>query len=356
MTTASFTSANNATVKRWSERIMREAFYTNPLSAFMGTSDSAIIQIQTDLDRLSGDRVRVQMTPNLDPTTAYISGDGSLSGNEQAIDIYTQDLTVDTLKVGVLVSEFDISQQRVNLNLKQEIYEKLRRVDVEKMRNDLLVALTDTSAGRTQARYLYGNKESNWDATHATAEGNVTSDDKVTLETIRLAAHKAKYKGLRKMNPAKVAAMGPNGEAFPVEGFVALLQPLCARDLKADPNYKNQIVYNDRLKATDAVFNGAFYLGTFEGVHIFEMPDPDDKLLVSGVGSGSIDLGHNLLLGAQAAIVAMPMMPQFRLKAEDDYKTKFGVGLIQIRGQDKTVFDSEDWGCVHFFNAAEADA
>lgn len=346
---ATYSTSNLATVKQWTKTIFKEALYGNPLSGFMGTSASAPIQVIPTLMNLAGDEATVHMTPKMS-TSSVVRGDGQLKGNEVDVSLFTDKITVDTVKFANVIRQKEISQQRVQLDLKAEQYDLCRNLEQELIRDDLLTALVDKTSGRTQARYRYGADESNWNSTHATAALNVDStNDKMTLALVEAAVRKAKYTGTYKMNPAKLSY----DQGFAVEGFVLLLHPRAARDLRQDPDYKTQVVYNDYLKGKAAVFQGSQYLGTYAGAIMFEMPDINNIMLETGAGAGSIDIAHNLLLGAQAAMIGWAMKPEFRLDS-DDYDTNRGVALISIRGQKKIVFNSEDWATTHIFTAAVA--
>lgn len=346
---ASFSTSHLATVKRWTKTFWKEALYGNVWNPFMGTDSRAVITVIPTLMEVSGDEATIHMTPKM-PTSAVVRGDTQLQGNEVDLSIFTDKLTIEEIGGANIVRNKDISGQRVNLELKQQQYDLLRDFEMELLKEDILTALLDVTAGRTQARYRYGSSESNWNATHATALANIDNTaDKASLKMIDDMAMKAKYKGQYKMNPARLS-FDKGGD---VEGFIAFLHPLAARDLRADPDYKNQVVYNDYIKANQAVFKGSFYLGEYRGVQMFEFPDQKDMMLATGAGAGSIDVAHNLLLGAEAAMIGWALKPEFRLEL-GDYQRVRGIGIFQIRGQKKVVFNSEDWATVHFFTAAVA--
>lgn len=343
------TSANDATVAEWSADLLREALYGNPLSFMMGQSaSSAIVTVNRPAP---GGSYRYSMTPKLGAN--FTTETQTAIGNGDKVEVFTDTVTVGEITKTVTLNNIDISQQRTVLDLREIAGVSLRDWVNENLRDTLLANLTDVTTGRTRARYIYGNSDLNWNTTHATAVANVDAiNDRMSVALIGKIARLAKYSGLTKIAPMTFEANSPLSSLR--ESYVLLLHPRAARDLAQDEAYASYRVMNNNGAFTGYSFNGTKYMGTIEGVAVYEMPDPNNIMLDANLGAGSIPVAHNVLLGRQAAMVAWPMAPEIRIE-ETDLKRMYHVAAIQLRGSKKCVFRSEDFGVVHAFTAAVVD-
>jgi hypothetical protein len=211
--------------------------------------------------------------------------------------------------------------------------------------------------------------------THTTALANVNNTaGKLTTAGLDAALYKARYtsSGRSFVPPAMITTKG----GIMMKAYVALLQPLCARDLLQSAGAQNLIVYRDADAAQFDIISGANYIGKYKGILLYEQQPIEpgtDPLLESGVGAGSINVGHNLLLGAKAAVMSFGSVELASGKQVDivgresqgrlvvtrevsDHGGNLEYGMTMVVGQKKLVDGSsgtnEDFGVVHFFNAA----
>lgn len=312
---------------------------------------------------------------------SWRSGDARVAGTGENLRLTTDEVSIARDRVAIQVTNLTESSLRTGVDLPEVAKRRLMRAAASRVAYKLLVALCDTSAGRTRPRYLYGSDDANWNATHATALANVdNTDDKCSLAILDLAKYKAQNEatGRTYMSPASVEAK----DNTTAEKFVVLLHPKAARDIKKDPDFKNLVNYKD--KPVFNVVNGGFFIGEYNDMLIYERPsfykpttDNPDPMIASAAGASSIDVAHNLLMGANAAALAYGDVKLFddgkgttmQTTADTDgsvrmaitteigdHKANAEMAVTMAPGYRKLVDDSsgtgEDVGVVHFFTAA----
>jgi hypothetical protein len=358
--TASFGTNHAATVKTWGTEVYQEYLRGNTLSFLMGSSSDAPIQIM-DKSGEKGDTFKYHLRGKIG---GGVFGEGQLTGNEQPLNVFVDEVAVRMVRNAVRMDDWYISSENTRLDLAMEARTALSDWLKETIRDDILYALTGTpinatqlanstvypvarTTGRTAARALYGISSGNYNATESTALANIDAvNDKLTLETIRVAKDLA-MSGTNPIRPAKFKML--NGA--PSEGLVMLVNPRQARDLEQDATFRNTRFWKTQ-DDNAGLFRGAFYKGTVHGVDIYSIPEIP---VLAGVGAGSIDVGQAVLLGAQAATAVYRQRPDFQVRKEDDYGNTWGLGVAEVRGEKRNVFNSTNFSAVHVFTAAVAD-
>lgn len=336
-------TTHGVTAEQWSNEVFSEYLAQNPFFNFMGTSSHNIIQVKEELTKAPGDAITVQLRAKL--SGAGVSGATTLKGAEEDLVFYDQRLLVDTIRHGVLLKG-EMSEKRVAFDLRNQAREALVDWASDKLRKDLVTALTNTSVGRDRSRYLYGITDTNWNATHATALATVdATNDKLTTGAISRAKRKALLEGTRKVRPF-VLKDGNKVE----EVFVLFAHPYSVRDLLADADFKALNTYIPTKMGDSVLVHGQRYKGMWDGVMIFETEMP----VLAGAGTSAINVAHNVLCGAQALAVAWGKRTNYKEDA-DDYGHQNGFAIDEIRGVSKLVFNNVDHGVVNMFNAAVAD-
>lgn len=240
-----------------------------------------------------------------------------------------------------------MSEKRVAFDLRNQAKEALVDWASDKMRTDIITALTDTSVGRHQTRYLYGATDANYNATHATALATVdASDDQLTTNMISRAKRKAMLDGTRKVRPF-VLKQGNKVE----EVYVLFAHPYAIRDLLNDQAFKDVNTYIPTSFGDSVLVHGQRYKGMWDGVMIFECAEMP---VLADAGNSNIDVAHNILCGAQSAAVAWGKKTNYK-EDSDDYGHENGFAIDEIRGIEKLVFGDIDHGLVNVFTAAVAD-
>ncbi|PIZ30482.1 MAG: N4-gp56 family major capsid protein [Alphaproteobacteria bacterium CG_4_10_14_0_8_um_filter_53_9] len=344
MPTATIETTHGVSSEQWSTEVFGEYLGQNPFFNFMGTSSQNVVQVKEELTKAPGDAITLQLRAKL--SGAGVTGSTALKGVEEDLVFYDQKLSVDTLRHAVLLKG-EMSEQRVAFDLRNQAREALVDWAADKMRSDLVTALTDTSTGRDRSRYLYGATDANWDAVHATALANVDgTNDKLSTAMISRAKRKALLDGGRKVRPMVMK----NGNRVE-EVFVLFAHPYAVRDLLEDSKFTDVNVNAGGMTLAENVFvHGQRYKGMWDGVMIFETEMP----VIADAGASTIDVAHNVLCGAQAAAVAWGKRTNYK-EDVDDYGHQNGFAIDEIRGVSKLVFDGVDHGIVNVFSAAVAD-
>lgn len=350
---------------QWLDTLLQRHVNNNSFAPLFGTGDDAVIRVM-NVPNKAGDTFNVHFTDHI-ANSEWVTGDTALTGIADSMSI--DSVSINRERVARKIENFADSQQRTIVDLERElVMPKLEVALNSRVQYNLVSALTDTSAGRSQARYLYGAVESNYNSTHATALANVdATNDKLNLSLISRAKRKAMLggAGVGKMKPASIKMRDGR---YNVQNFILLAHSYAVRDLKADTNTLNRLNYRESQDFD--VINGAAFVGMWDGVLIYEMFD--DGMIASGAGASSIDVAHNLFLGAGAAVQAYGKV-NVPAKASNvivstkknamvtsevtDHAGDVEYGLTTVMGSKKLVnSSSEDNGVIHLFTSGAADA
>lgn len=340
---ATIETTHGVSAEQWSGEVFGEYLGQNPFFNFMGTNSTSIVQVKEELTKMPGDAITVQLRAKL--SGAGVTGSSALKGSEENLVFYDQRLSVDTLRHAVKLTG-EMSQQRVAFDLRNQAREALVDWATDKLRKDIIAALTNTAVGRDRSRYLYGATDANWNATHATALANVDNTaDKLTTAAISRAKRKALLEGTRKMRPF-VLKQGNKVE----EVYVLFAHPYAIRDLLTDADFKEVNIQLPGSIGDSVLVHGQKYKGMWDGVMIYETEMP----LLPTAGTAGIQVAHNVLCGAQACAVAWGKRTNYK-EDIDDYGHQNGFAIDEIRGVSKLVFNSVDHGVVNLFTSAVAD-
>lgn len=346
--------SNGLTVTQWDNQIQREYIDYLYWKLFIGTGRDSILVAKDNLMKEAGDSITFGLSGQL--VGGRVDGNAKGVGNEGAMSFYNQNITVDMYRRLVRMENVPMSKQRVKFDVLVEAKAALEDAVAFDFDDDVTDALSDTASGRVRGRYLYGALDSNWNATHATALANVDeTSDKLTTKMISIAKRKAlnPINAVAKIRPVRVKS-GKNLE----EWFTFFGHTFAIRDLMDnDASWQNKLLnLTPQSAMSDSpFFTGSRFKGSHDGVLIYEYPRIQ---IAVAAGASSIDVAHNLLLGAQAGAVAYAQRSKF---AEET----FDVGhdrvyeISEIRGIQKFVFNRttpEDHGVVHVFSSAVADA
>ncbi|TPM41416.1 DUF4043 family protein [Mesorhizobium sp. B2-3-4] len=350
------------------DKVFRGYKEDNRFKHLMGSvgGESGVINVKM-FEKGDGDTFKFPFTAGV-ALSSWLSGTTVMEDTGTALAKTTDSLTIGLKRVPILVNGVTMSQQRTTFDLIDSDTVELKRSVGEKMEDVIMASLLDTSAGRVQQRYRYGADDSNYNATEATAKGNVdATDDKLTLDNIADLALMAKRKtvsGGLKMTPYMVK--GPNGNME--RRYIYLAHPLAIRDLKRSANFLNQIIYKDRPEYD--LIAGADYIGQYEGVMIYEFNN--DTMLEATAGAGGIQIAHNFLLGQNAVGVGFGKVelsngtgikkvagPEYRgvmTMMEKDHGQKLEIGFSMVTGAKQLCEDtsgtSQAYGTIHHYTAA----
>ncbi len=339
-------------VQKWLPTYLEEYVRESGFSKYMGKSQNNIIITKSELIE-NGNQLNIPMVVRL--TNAGVTGTNTLDGNEEELGNYNHQLTIDWLRNAVLVNKKDIHDAAFDIPMAAK--SALKTWSSEKMRDGIISALgsvTNTisyaAANSTQKdawtvansdRVLFGAAKSNYNATHATAIGNVdNSADKLTPGIVTLAKRIAKMADPH-IRPFKTA----DGREY----YVMFAGSYPFRDLK---EHATMTAANREARPRDVESNPIFQDGDliYDGVIIREIPE------ILPFSNGAIDIAQNFLCGAQAAAVGWGQMPNIVVDPNKDYKFRTGIASEEYRGIEKLFFNSKQNGVVSVFTAAVADS
>jgi N4-gp56 family major capsid protein len=377
MTTSS--AQTGLTPQQWDDQFFTSYVRANQFSRYMGTDEYSMIQVKQDLTKKNGDSVTYALVNDL--VGAGVTGSTTLLGAEEALMSRSFKVSVDMLRHGVTVHEWD--EQKSTIDLRNAAKAQLRSWAQKKLRADIINALmsingvryltgntgngstTGTTAAQKNAyavdnvdRLLFGAAVANYSATWDTALGGIDSTtDVLKYDTVSLAKRLAK---------AASPAIRPIEIADGSEWFVMFCHSLCFRDLKSSlatihQNAQPRGNENPLFRDGDIIWDGVICR------EIPEIPTEDATwagVAGTGLGNGAIHVAPNFMCGAQALALAWAQRTTSRTDVTD-YGAQSGVAIQEIRAVKKMLFgkqaatdvgDLVDHGVFTLYQAAVADA
>lgn len=343
------------TVKQWEQKLATEYLMNLFIMKFAGGSEMNIVHVKEELTGKPGDTITFDIRSELIGGT--IEGPGVMDGNEGHIEYYDDNVVVNIQRHAVKKKDVKISDQLAAFRLMDDarpaIAEKARR----KLEQDCVTALTTIGSERVRGRYLYGNNEANWNATHTTALANLNAvNDQATVRTAKLCKLKARVprNAYARIRPHQVV-MGP--KLGIQEWYVYMMHPYSADAMtEHDASWKNaELNIPPTANAQSPIFTGSSFKGARNGILFYEWE------YIPVIQSG-IAVAHNLFLGAQAMTLAWAQQPTFGFEDQDLGHIKI-MEAWEIRGQKKVVWNragqnatlvNEDNGIINSFVSAEA--
>ena len=347
---------------KWRREFIPEYVRDTGFEPYMGTSEMDIIHVVNDL-KTDGYTIRIPLLARLQ--SAGVSGNQRLSGNEEKLDQYYQDIVWEYYRNAIEVSKKEREKSAVDLLAARR--PRLREWSAEHLKYGIISCFHSMSDGTAYSaasassrntfitnnsdRVLFGNSISNGSSNvMATALATVDStNDKLTTDVAKLAKRRARL-ARPIIRPFKTGTQGR-------EYYVMFCHPLCFRDLKNDTVMINAN-RDARAREGDAMDkNPLFQDGDliYDGIIFREIPEfyqarfgsgtnPDTHL--SGVGTSSIDVGVNFLCGAQAIGNVNKQAATPITKKEDDYGFFDGVGVEFAYGLSKLRWNNNTAGSV----------
>lgn len=362
---------------KWKRDFMRETVRDSGFEPYMGNSAMDIISVKTDLET-DGYTIRIPLMKQL--RGSGVSGSTRLSGNEERLNQFYQDITWEFERHAVEIDKKEREKSAPDLlatcrpQLADWASEKIKYQIIDTFHKMNGTKYSASSAATRNAwvtanvdRVLFGASVSNYSTTHATALGNVDStNDKLSTTIVSLAKRLAR-KARPRIRPFKT---GTQGREF----FVMFAHPLCFRDIKESSAMQQaNREARDRNVSTNPIFQDGDLI--YDGVIIREIPefhqprDPDDSVntetTLEGVGASTIDVAPNFLCGAQAIGFARKQNPTPTVKKEDDYGFVKGIGIEMAHGIEKMTWNNaansttdprKDVGMLTLYCSAVADA
>lgn len=348
VTTAS--SANQVT--RWASQWYYEYVRDMQLSELIGDSENDPIQMVTELEKQSGAIITVSIVNRL--TNAGVTGDNTLSGNEESLNNYGHAITIDQVRNAVARGNHEQQKTHIDILKAGRVVLKLWAMALD--RDDILAAMLSPNVDGTTAyascsaaqrnawsvanldRVLYGAAKSNYSGVMATDLANVDG----TTDVLNRAAVRLMKRMAKQASPHIRPIATSNGEKF-----ILLAQTYAFRDLKSEAASEMasaQVRGNDNPLYKD----GDLLIDNVVVKEVEEIP------VLSAVGAAGIDVAPCFLLGAQAVGIAVGQRAT-PITQVDDYGNLSGAGIKMTRGIDKLMFNSVQNGVLNGFFAGVAD-
>lgn len=344
-----FTTVAAANVEAlWDNDYHKSYVRSNRFNRYMGRSENSIIQVIEDLTKKAGDGIIVALVSEL--TGTGVTGNGLLEGNEEALGNYGHKIEVALRRHGVAVTDND--QQFTGIPLREAAKAMLQKWQLKKLRTDIITALgsvsnqtyTAANAATRNAwlvanadRVLFGDGSVGGYTTHATDLAAVTAGMKLTKEVVS----KAKAR-------AEVASpvIGPVMVGEDSENYVMFVGAGAFRDLKADlgtslQNAQERGDNNPLWRDGDLMWDGV----TIRKIQ--EIPT------LGTVGAAAARLEPYYLCGVQAIGVAWAQRTKTTTDVRD-YGFVKGVGIHEMLGVEKLIFNGKDHGVFTGFVGATA--
>lgn len=358
MATTSLLSGLDLT--KWRPEFIREYVRDSGFSPYMGSSPMDIIHVVNDL-KTEGYTIRIPLVGRLQ--SAGVTGNARLSGNEESLDQYYQDITWEYRRHAVEFSKKDLKKSAVELRalarplLKEWSSEQVKYNIIDTFHHmsngvpyaDATSTQRNTFVTNNTDRVLFGAAVSNHSSgVMATALGNVdSSSDKLTAAVVQLAKRRARL-ARPIIRPYKTGTSGR-------EYYVLFCHPHCFRDLKTDSTMVNANRDARAREGNGMDSNPLFQDGDliYDGVICREIPEfyqakqgtgVNTNTHLSAVGASSIDVGVNFLCGAQTIGYVQKQAATPTEKKEDDYNFFTGMGIEFADGFSKLRWNNNSAG------------
>lgn len=341
MATTDYPVGHPLAVKHWQRDLMKEALKETYALQFIGTGKNSLCTIKSETQKNPGDRVRVGIRSQL--TGAGVQGDDTLEGNEESLETFYQDVTIDQLRHAVR-SKGKMSEQRVPFSVRAEARDGLKDWWSDRWDTWFFNQLCGNTAV-VDPRYYGFNAPAAPDSDHitygtsgSTAEVSIsaTTVARMSLTILDYAIEKAKT-AKNALRPIKI-----NGGKY----LVGFLHPFQVTDLRTSTAAGQ---WQDIQKAAisggqttkNPIFTGA--LGMYNGVVLHEAirvpAAPTNASVRRGVIAGAQAL--SMAFGRESGKGTFDWVEELF-----DFKNQLGVAAGCQSGIIKNRFNSSDYGTV----------
>ncbi len=363
-----FVLATSAQQQEWAKNVTKEYIRESGLGPYIGKL--GIINVQTELGSNAGNIVHINAIGKL--RGPGVRGGAPLVGFEDAMASYSMAVVTDILANAVVINMSDAF--KTEMDLAAIVKDRLTGWLAETLRDDSIVALRSVpvlgvgtgtnledvyvpfeSASTDQLnkfvhankdRLMFGSKNSNLvDSDFATSLGNVEATDTLSAKMISTLKLKA-----RNTTSSSTFALTPYKLKDGQEWFVLLVDSYGYRDAKNDPliyNFNKDSRPREKAFEENPILNGSDVI-FYDGVIIQHIPEL--------TAHASLNVNQALLCGVQAANLAYSRKVRWTKRNEDNYQTKQGIGLDEIRGVALASVKGTMTGMARIFHASIPDA
>lgn len=354
MATTAYPVGAPEAVELWSRRLAREALKKTYVQRFIGDSSDSLIQIKDETSRGPGSRVTCILLNLLEGDG--ILGDGTLEGNEESLETFTDNLFIDQLRHAVR-SDGKMTEQRIPFSIRDNAMDVLAKWFSDILDTSFMNQIAGNTA-QTKLQRTGNNAPIAPDAASAfRADKNKTTDqsldqgDEMTLSLIDDLLVTAKVRS------PQIRPITMNGNEY----WCMFLSTEQSRDLQKDvatvgANW--QRIHEAALAGGDLtenpIFTGA--LGMYKNVILHESTRVP-RGVNSTTGASVADTSRAILCGAQAAFLAFGQGHSFNnmgwTEELFDYGNQLGVSAALIYGMKKARFNNQDFSTLTLTTFAE---
>ena len=341
------TVSTNNKVQQWDADFFTAYVRENRFRRYMGTSSDSIIVLKEDLTVKKGGSISIPLVGEL--TGAGQTGNGLLEGNEEALGNYDHLIEVDTLRHAVAVTDHE--EQLTEIPLRDAAKAQLKTWAKKKLRNAIIDALGSKSgtvyasaSEATKDAWLVANSDRVLFGTGVGAFTDHSAD--LALVTSAMTLSKTIVSKAKAKAETSSPIIRPHTVEEDAETYVMFVGSGAFRDLKADLETANRDGM-ERGKSNPLFSDGDLY---WDGVVIRKIPE---IATIGTVGATSARLEPYFLCGAQALGVAWAKRTKTTTDVRD-YGFVKGVGIHEMRGVEKLIYNSKDHGVFTGYVGAAA--
>ena len=367
------TIATGNLVQQWSPKFWSEFVRDNPFAKLMGETTDAPIQMVYDLEKKPGEYVNVSFISRVPSTSAALGGvmdDNTLRGQEYSLGNFQDLLTLHQYRNAVTIGKMEQKKSHIDMlnaakpQLKNWLMELVRQQCIMALQSPNLDGVTSEAAStaaqknaweaaqyaasRILVGHLLSYANNTTYATYALCLANiVNTTDSLSPSMVALAKRLAEGSDPH-MRPIRIDGGG--------EWFIQLCQRYAFRDFKQLAATVSILEYAGVRGDENPLFNDGDLM--YDGIVLKKVPEIS---VITGAGSGGIDVAPNFLIGAQALGFAIgETAHDIYTKDEYDYGNAPGVGVAQIHAIKKLMFPvpgtAVQNGVLSVYTAGVADA
>lgn len=355
MAVTSYPVGHPLAVTLWARKLGVEALRQTYFYDFMGRGADNLVMYRDELGKNAGDRVTFGLRGQL--TGAGIQGDGTLEGNEEALNLYNDTLIIDQLRHAVR-SSGKMSEQRVPFVVREEAKDGLRDWWADRLDASMFNQICGFTA-QTDTRFTGNNAAIAPDTSHIfrpnsrANDQTLTTGDEFNLAIIdTMVARANQFNNAAGTGVPMKALKGPNGRKM----WVMFLHDTQVYQLRQSSTASGSWVDYERAKVQGGnqdspIYKGGDLVGEYNGVVLHRAPRITNGVN-SGTGAAVANARRAVLCGAQAAMFGtgrdddVANSDKFSWVEESfDYGNQLGVSAGSIFGLKKTRFNSQDFAC-----------
>lgn len=326
--------ASGLQVSRWAAKLWYEVQKEIYFAKFTGDDATAMIQHKHELDAKNGKDVTIGLLIN--PSGSGVSGDDVLEGNEEALQSFSQTVTL-TRKRNAFRNTGKFEEKKVLFDFRKEALASLKIWLSEKMDTDAFTAMSASPTRTFRA-------DSGGVAVYTRLnQASITDELEVTdlIEPADISVLKKAAKIPKGSDELKIRPVRVNG----IEYYILLVHPEQAYDLRENSVWQQAQREANIRGDENPIFNGM--MGIYDNVVVHE----HENITTSNTYNTSIHGAQAMFLGAQAGIYITGGGPEW-VEKSFDYGNQLGVAGGMMYAYAKALYNSEDFATIAYYTAS----